>query len=241
LERVEPRFFFFIIREELFISKIDRYNGFNRKKRLEEIQMELRQLATFKTVAEVRGITRAAEQLGYAQSSVTAQIQALEEELGTPLFDRLGKRIVLTQAGQRLLEYARRLLAMHDEAVQAVRSHSVPAGTLTIGSPESLAAFRLPAVIQEYKKRFPQVTVILKPGSCWEMRALIRQGELDVAFLMDTETDEESDLQVEPLITEEMALVASTGHPLANLAEVKPEHLAGETFCEKLNPQRIDD
>lgn len=68
--------------------------------------MELRHLNTFKVVVEVRGFTRAAEFLGYAQSSVTAQIQALEEEIGNPLFDRLGKKVVLTEAGRRLLPYA---------------------------------------------------------------------------------------------------------------------------------------
>lgn len=71
--------------------------------------MELRQLHTFKTVAEAKGFTRAASVLSYAQSSVTAQIQALEEELGVKLFDRLGKKVMLTAAGERLLPYAAQL------------------------------------------------------------------------------------------------------------------------------------
>jgi DNA-binding transcriptional LysR family regulator len=69
------------------------------------IHMELRHLNTFRVVAEQCGFTRAAHKLGYAQSSVTAQIQALEEELGVKLFERLGKKVTLTEAGQRLLPY----------------------------------------------------------------------------------------------------------------------------------------
>jgi DNA-binding transcriptional LysR family regulator len=195
------------------------------------MRMEWRNLQTFKTVADVGGITRAAQQLGYAQSSVTAQIQALEEELGTPLFDRLGKKIALTEAGKRLYAYAVQLLSLHGEAVAAVRSYQEPAGTLIIGTPESLAAFRLPPVVQEYKRRFPQVKLVLKPGHCWEMRRLVRSGELDVAFLMEQRTDEnDADLVIEPLVTEEMGLVAPPDHPLAQLPEVRAEHLEGETF-----------
>lgn len=193
-------------------------------------KLELKQLHTFKVVAELNGITRAAEHLGYAQSSVTAQIQALEEELGTPLFDRLGKKIVLTEAGKRLLPYAESMLQTHEEAKEAVRSHTTPSGTLTIGSPESLAAFRLPAVIQEYKRAFPRVKIILKPGYCWEMRQLVRKGELDIAFLMEPEHDGENDLHIESLVTESMALLSSVDHPLVQLDQVHPEHLRNETF-----------
>ncbi|WP_124727143.1 LysR family transcriptional regulator [Staphylospora marina] len=193
--------------------------------------MEWRHLHTFKTVVDAGGMTRAAKQLGYAQSSVTAQIQALEEELGLPLFDRLGKKIVLTEAGNRLYEYAVKLLSLHGEALEAVRSGREPAGTLVIGSPESLAAFRLPPIIREYRRRFPRVKLVLEPGSCQEMRRLVKSGELDVAFIMETDMeDEDPELVVEPLVTEEMALIAPHGHPLADLPEVKAEHLAGESF-----------
>ncbi|MGA9174308.1 MAG: LysR family transcriptional regulator [Thermoactinomyces sp.] len=194
--------------------------------------MEFRHLKTLKTVVEAGGITRAAEQLGYAQSSVTMQIHALEEELGTPLFDRLGKKMVLTAAGEKLWNYAILLLNMHDEAVEAVRSHTEPAGTLTIGTPESLAAFRLPALIQAYKRRFPKVKLVLKPGLCTEMRSLLRRGELDLAFLLEAEHEEEEDLVVETLVNEEMALVAAKDHPLVTVKEVKPKNIQNETFLQ---------
>lgn len=191
--------------------------------------MELRHLHTFKVVAELRGFTRAAELLGYAQSSVTAQIQSLEEEIGSPLFDRLGKKITLTDAGQRLLPYAQEILKLHTAALDLVKDHEVPSGTLVIGAPESLAAYRLPSVIKEYRQRYPQVKIVLKPGLCWEMRTKVRAGELDLAFLLEPQAVF-PDLHMETLVVEKMTLVSSPDHPLASLPKIEPEQLKNETF-----------
>lgn len=99
--------------------------------------MELRLLVTFEKVATVLSFTRAATELAYAQSSVTSQIRALESSLGTELFDRLGSRIRLTEAGERLLPYARQIIELTDEARAAVVGAEEPSGTLTIGTMES--------------------------------------------------------------------------------------------------------
>lgn len=110
--------------------------------------MGLRHLQTFGAVAELLSFTRAAERLGYAQSSITGQVRALEEELGEPLFERLGKRVALTAAGRRLLPYAEKMLGLAGEArAAAAAQDGRPRGTLTIGASESLCAFRLPAVL----------------------------------------------------------------------------------------------
>ncbi|MBN6186636.1 LysR family transcriptional regulator [Aneurinibacillus sp. BA2021] len=191
--------------------------------------MELRHLQTFKIAAEVKGFTKAADILSYAQSSVTAQIQALEEELGTKLFDRLGKKVLLTEAGEKLLPYAQRMIELHDAAVQALTTSTVPAGTLTIGAPESLAAFRLPAIIRKYTKRFPQVKIILRPGVCWELRSLARSGEHDVVFLLEPEVTEH-DLEIKTLVMEKMAIVSPPDHPLAQRESVTEEDIKEETF-----------
>jgi DNA-binding transcriptional LysR family regulator len=191
--------------------------------------MELRQLNTFMVVAEVCGFTRAAEILGYAQSSVTAQIQALEEELGTPLFDRLGKKIVMTEAGQRLLPYAREMMKLHQTAIEEVHAYTHPTGVLTIGAPESLAAYRLPQVIREYRKLFPQVKIVLKPGLCWELPNQIRNGQIDVAFLLEPESPS-PDLHKETLVIENMTLIGPPDHPLTRRARVEPNDLKEETI-----------
>lgn len=190
--------------------------------------MELRHLNTFRVVAEVKGFTRAADVLGYAQSSVTAQIQALEEELGVQLFNRLGKRIVLTQAGERLLPYVVKVQHLLDNAKAEVAENQEPQGTLTVGAPESLCAYRLPALLRAYRQRFPQVKIILRPGLCWELRQNVRSGEFDVAFLLD-ERIEMNDLICESLKQENIVLVAPPGHPLTRRSSVMPQDLQTET------------
>ncbi|PTX59573.1 regulatory helix-turn-helix LysR family protein [Melghirimyces profundicolus] len=113
--------------------------------------MELRHLKTFRTVAKRGGFTRAGEELGYAQSTITSHIHALEEELGSPLFDRLGKRTVLTEAGQRLLPYAEEMDRLSREAAETVVTEETPSGPLRIGAPESLLVYRLPTILYEYR------------------------------------------------------------------------------------------
>ncbi|MNI45361.1 HTH-type transcriptional regulator GltR [compost metagenome] len=191
--------------------------------------MESRHLFTFLVVVETGSFTRAAQKLDYAQSSITAQIQALEAELGQPLFDRISKKIILTDAGRRLLPYAQEISRMHTLAEVALRSDTELSGALRIGAPESLAAFRLPGIIKEFRGRYPQVQITLKPGACWELTEFVRSGELDLVFLLQPET-EYKDLHTETLIHEAMTLVAPLGHPLLELAEVLPLHLKDETI-----------
>ncbi|MDO7905610.1 LysR family transcriptional regulator [Paenibacillus sp. JX-17] len=191
--------------------------------------MESRHLFTFLVVVETGSFTRAAQKMEYAQSSITAQIQTLETELGQPLFDRIGKKIALTEAGRKLLPYARQIADIHSQAEASLKSDHEVAGTLTIGAPESLAAFRLPGIIQEYKERYPQVKMILKPGLCWQMGDQLRSGELDLAFLLQPQ-HEDKDLNISVLIEEEMALVAPCGHRLASAEKVLPEQLKDEVI-----------
>src|SRR5690554_2116977 len=99
--------------------------------------------------------TRAAELMGYAQSSVTAQVRSLEDELGIKLFERLGRSITLTREGERLLLYAEKILKLAAEAKEAVSDSSSMKGTLSIGAVESLCVYRLPNLLQEYRKRCP--------------------------------------------------------------------------------------
>lgn len=191
--------------------------------------MELRQLATLREVAAAGGFTKAAERLGYAQSSITAQIQALERELGVRLFERLGKRVVLTDAGRRLLDYAERILKLADEARAVLAEGDEPVGTLSIGAAETLCTYRLPPLLRRYRARFPRVQLIVKPGLCPDMRQAVRQGELDLAFLLE-EPVSPPDLVVEPLVRESVLVLACPDHPLARREAIAPCDLGGETL-----------
>lgn len=118
--------------------------------------MDLAALAIFRAVVHENGVTRAAAKLNRVQSNVTTRIKQLEEELGAPLFVRDGRRLVLTPAGETLLPYAERLLALADEARHAVREDR-PHGRLRLGAMESTAASRLPPVLARYHQTWPDV------------------------------------------------------------------------------------
>src|SRR5258708_15664075 len=143
--------------------------------------MELRQLATFRVVATTLSFTQAASALGYVQSSVTAQIQALEADLGVPLFDRLGKRISLTDAGHRLIRYADQIQALTDEARMMVAAHEKPFGTLSFSAPESLCTYRLPPVLRQFHQHYPQVQLAFRPSPSSDMKRHARDGLIDLA------------------------------------------------------------
>jgi DNA-binding transcriptional LysR family regulator len=176
--------------------------------------VELRLLVTFERVATVLSFTRAAAELSYAQSSVTSQIRALESSLGAELFDRLGGRIRLTEAGERLLPYARRIIELAEEARAAVTGAEEPAGTLTVGTMESLTSYRLPPLLEFFHHRHPAVRLALRTTIGDETRQALRQGTYDVGFLMEAET-EHPGLDSTVLAVEPLALVAAPGHALA--------------------------
>lgn len=191
--------------------------------------MELRQLATFRMVAVTLSFSRTAQALNYVQSSVTAQIQGLEEELGTRLFDRLGKRVALTDAGARLLPYAEKMLNLADEVRTVVCGGNVPTGSLTITAPETICTYRLPMVLRQFRQRFPQVRLIFRPTEFADIRRCVSEGGIDVAFVID-EPVHSTALMIEQLVTEPVLLVASPDHPLAQLSSLTARDLEGEHF-----------
>ncbi|MFC9703432.1 LysR family transcriptional regulator [Streptomyces sp. NPDC056943] len=193
--------------------------------------MELRLLVTFEKVADVLSFTRAAADLGYAQSSVTGQIRSLETSLGVELFERLGSRIRLTEAGERLLPYARRMTELAEEARTAVASAGDPSGTIAVGTMESLTSYRLPPLLEYFHHRYPKVRLTLRPTLGDATRQALRQGTYDVGFLMEPGTEHEG-LESEVLAPEPLVLVAGPGHPLAGRtgltsADLAAAHLVG--------------
>ncbi len=193
--------------------------------------MESRHLKTFRAVAAGLSFTRASAELGYAQSSVTAHIQALERELGVPLFDRLGRRVALTEAGKLLLEYAGKLVDLEEEARAVVAGDGRPSGTLSICAAETHCTYRLPPVLSGFRARYPDVRLILRPSRSGalddEMKRSLSEGIVDLAFVME-EPLEYPDLVVEPLVSEPALIVAPPDHPLAGLPAVGPRDLDGE-------------
>ncbi|MEK4426092.1 LysR family transcriptional regulator [Solibacillus sp. FSL K6-1523] len=171
--------------------------------------MDIKQLITFKHAAENLNFTQTAKILNFAQSSVTAQIKSLEDEIGKPLFERLGKRLILTEAGHQFKRYAEKMINLSQEAITAANGEEELTGTLTIGAQESQCTYRLPLILKEFKAAFPKVKLVFKPAHSDEMaRKQLMEGLLDIAFIMD-ESKPDGSLKVERLIKEELKLVTS--------------------------------
>jgi DNA-binding transcriptional LysR family regulator len=145
--------------------------------------MELTDLVTFAAVARTGGITRAAEALNTVQSNVTQRVKALEAEIGTALFERHSRGMTLTGAGRRLLPYAQRMVALAREALLAASDDGEPHGPLAIGSMETTAAVRLPALLASFHHRFPQVILSLRTATSADLVTDVLDGTLDGAFI----------------------------------------------------------
>lgn len=175
--------------------------------------MDVRQLETFRKVAQLGSITRAAAELRYAQSTVTAQIKALESELNVALVKRSGRGIQLTAAGERFLPYAERILQLVAEARHNLRPAADPSGTLVIGTMESITSYRLPPLLELFHHRYPKLRLSLRPTPCAQTRAALRHGTFDIGFLMEEERHHPG-LASMVLCEERLVLIAAPDHPL---------------------------
>jgi len=171
--------------------------------------MDLAELEIFRTVVAEGGVTRAAERLNRVQSNVTTRIKQLEQSVGVPLFVRDRRRMVLTSAGEALLDYAERILDLVQEARQVVAPHS-PRGRLRIGSMESAAASRLPGPLSEFHRHWPEVRLELSTGPSDTLVAQVREARLDAAVVSGVIDD--AMLESTPLFKEELLLVTPRLH-----------------------------
>ena len=193
--------------------------------------MELRHLTTFRAVASGLSFTRAATELGYVQSAVTGHVKALEDEFGVRLFDRLGRRIALTQAGIQLLNYTDKILKLTDEAVAVVGGQDDPAGPVRVSAPEVLCTYRLPAVIRDLHDQHPKVQLLFRANPTGALDPNLRRalgvGDVDIAYVLDEDIAATETLWVEPLTTEPLVVIAAPQHPLSRASAVEPSDLDG--------------
>lgn len=180
--------------------------------------MDLSALTIFRAVVRENGVTRAALKLNRVQSNVTTRIRQLEETLGVDLFIRDGRRLVLSPAGETLLPYAERLLALADEARHAL-SGNRPQGRLRLGTMESSAASRLPRVLAAYHQRWPQVTLELATAVTRALIDGVRTFELDAALIarpIEPDALPAGQFEFLPVFKEELVLLTPRGrHPVA--------------------------
>lgn len=147
--------------------------------------MEIRTLLTFTRIAETGSFSKTAEQLGYSQSAVTMQIKQLEGDLGVQLFERLGKQVQLTQAGERLLPYALEVLEAARKARSVAREPEEIAGPLRIGTSESFVISVLPPVFEKFQERCPRVEVRVQTALVADLFQKLRQNQVDLLYFLD--------------------------------------------------------
>jgi LysR family transcriptional regulator, cell division regulator len=169
--------------------------------------MDAADLRIFEAVARLAGMNRAAAELHTVQSNVTARIRVLEEELGTPLFERHSRGVSLTAAGKRLLPYAGRMKQIIDEARRAVADDGTAKGPLVIGSLETTAALRLSPVLSVYARRYPAVDLTLRTGTSVELIDAVLDRRLEGAFVCGPVDHPE--LAEEVLFREELVVLTS--------------------------------
>ncbi|WP_434481750.1 LysR family transcriptional regulator [Paenibacillus glycanilyticus] len=184
-------------------------------------------MRTFHEVAKSGSFTRAAENLGYAQSSITTQIQRLEESYGAVLFERFGRSMRLTLAGESLLPYAKEMIRLHEESKEVVSRQTK--GTLTIGTIETLTAYYLPPYLQKYRERFPDVSIMIQPANEPFIIESVKDGTLDVGIILDPPFAD-PELHTQVLREEELVIIASPEHRFNQLSKVKAGDMNGETL-----------
>lgn len=173
--------------------------------------MDASDLKIFEAVARLGGMSRAASELNTVQSNVTARIQALELDLGQPLFERHSRGVSLTAAGRRLLPYADKVARLLADARRAARDDGVPRGALTIGSLETTAAVRLTPLLTRYAAEHPDVDLVLRTGTTRELVGDVLEQQVDGAFVCGPVAHPDLDEQV--MFQEEMVVLAAPGVP----------------------------
>lgn len=191
--------------------------------------MELRHLRYFTAVAEAENVSRAALKLHVSQPALSRQIRDLEDELGFDLFERSAKSVRLTAAGRAFMDEARAVLQRADEAVNAARAIATGVkGELHVGYAPSLTARVLPPTLRAFQAELPQVRVRLHDFSTEEMLAGLRDGQLQVAFLVRLKAALQRGLKFAELTRDAIRLAVGPKHPLAGRRSVALRELANE-------------
>jgi DNA-binding transcriptional LysR family regulator len=146
-------------------------------------------LRSFVAIVDSGSLLGASHQVMLSQSTLSSQIKNLESQLKQPLFQRDGRRLVLTAAGQLLLTYARKMLALHDEAVSAIGSNAL-SGPIRIGIVQDFSDAFLRGLLSDFSAQFPETQVYVKVSRTVQLRKLIADGELDIVIGMGDVTDE---------------------------------------------------
>lgn len=192
--------------------------------------MEIRQLKAFLAIAEAKTFTAGARRVNVTQAAISMQIRQLEDEVGIPLFTRTPRRVILTEAGERLIDRARRILREHDAALAEISEIAgAEHGRLRIGSASAMfATTQLPWILEKLKNRFPNAEITVSSGTSQVLVDKIMHGDIDIAFI--SLPVEAASVQTDLLFSDEIVAVAHPSHPLARQKVISAAALAGESL-----------
>lgn len=192
------------------------------------LHLTLRQLSVFESVARLGSFTRAAEELHLSQPAVSMQVKQLEESVGLPLFEQLGKKIYLTDAGKEMHHYSREIGRQLQEAESVLEEmRGLQRGKLVI-SMVSNANYFIPRLLSVFCQRFPGIAVNLDVANREKLLKQLADNEMDLGIM--GQPPEEADSVAEPFLDNPLVVIAPPTHPLAAEKRIPVEKLGGETF-----------
>ena len=193
--------------------------------------MTLDQLRTFRIVAQLQSFTRAAETLRLTQPAVSAQVVALERGMKVRLFDRIGKKIVLTEAGRVVLESTEEILRRVEEMQQSLDDlEGLRRGKFMLGASLVVGVYILPEILGRFKQQYPQVDVTLHIEYARQIVEKVAANLIDLGIIGEGLPVVDSRLVVRPFLKDELVVIVSARHPWAKRARISPRELAPEPF-----------
>ena len=190
--------------------------------------MEIRQLKAFLAIAEAKTFTAGARRVNVTQAAISMQIRQLEDEVGLQLFTRTPRRVILTEAGEYLLERARKILREHDSALAEIAEVAgAEYGRLRIGSASgTFAMHQLPTIMQKLKETFPNSDLSVASGTSQKLVDRMMHGEIDIAFI--SLPVDNTNVTCETLFSDEIVAIGHPKHQLAKEKFISAAALAGE-------------
>jgi DNA-binding transcriptional LysR family regulator len=183
------------------------------------LPLDSRQLRAFATLARTGSFTMAAKELYLSQSAVSHSMKTLEQEVGCRLLDRLGKKVLLTQAGETLLHHTEKILSEMGNARSALEQLGKwGRGRLRIGASTTACQYVLPAVLREFKESFPQCLISIEPGDSSKALELLRTHRIDLAIMLQPENEDQCEFH--PLFSDELMFLVGPMHPWARQGQV---------------------
>ncbi len=176
--------------------------------------LDSRQLRAFLMLARKGSFTAAAKELHLTQSAVSHSMKSLEEDVGCRLLDRVGKKVLLTQAGEAFLQHVEKIFSRMSAARESIeRMSEWGQGRLRIGASAAACQYILPPVLREFKKKFPKCLLSIEPGDTAEITAALRANQIDLGVTLEPRNEPEFEFQ--PLFTDELMFLAEPKHPWA--------------------------